>query len=287
MFSLDRPYADREAVVGAISTVDTALWDLKGRITRQPLWKMLGGYRRKVPIIGIGGYYENARDERGIRDEIAHWKNSGLAGIKFKVGRIDIEEDAERVKIARDAAGPEFVIVIDSNRAWSPHDSVRFAEMVAGVRPAWLEEPVHTHTVRGLREVRMKSGLRIAAGQSEISVFDCFPLLAEEAVDIINLQYNCSGGVSAWQKMAHAAALADISVAQVGEPHVSMHLIGAFPNTTFVECYPDEARDPFWHNLYRDRPVITNGTILLPDEPGLGVTLNSDAVEQYAVEPWA
>ena len=276
-----------DAVIKALSTVDIALWDLKGKACGLPVYKLIGGRTDRVPIIGIGGYYETSGDERGIRDEIAFYKETGLAGIKFKVGRLDIREDAERVRIARDAAGEDFAIVVDSNLAWVPAEAVRFAMLIRDCDPRWLEEPVHWRNVaRGLREVRQKSGVPIGAGQSELSVFGCYALLAEESVDVLNVTANRGGGITGWLKIAGAAALADVAMGHVAEPHIAMHLMAGVSNPTFVECYPDVRRDPFWDQLYDDRPAIEDGHLALPDGPGLGLALNQEAVERYALGPW-
>ena len=279
--------AEPDAVIKAISTVDVALWDLKGKICGLPVYKLIGGRTDRVPIIGIGGYYETCSDEKGIREEIKFYKETGLAGIKFKVGRLPIQEDAERVRVARDAAGDDFAIVVDSNMAWVPAEAVRFADLIKDYDPSWLEEPVHWRNVpRGLREVRQKTGVPVGAGQSELSVFGCYELLAGESVDVINVTSNRGGGITAWLKIAGAAALADVAMAHVAEPHIAMHLMAGIPNPTFVECYPDARRDVFWDELYENRPAIEGGHIVLPDRPGLGLTFNQEAVERYALGPW-
>ena len=276
-----------DAVIKAISTVDVALWDLKGKTCGLPVYKLIGGRTDRVPIIGIGGYYETCLDEKGIRDEITFYKDIGLAGIKFKVGRLDIQEDAERVRVARDAAGDDFAIVVDSNLAWVPAEAVRFAMLIRDCNPCWLEEPVHWRNVsRGLREVRQKSGVPVCAGQSELSVFGCYELLAGESVDVLNVTANRGGGITAWLKIAGAAALADVTMGHVAEPHIAMHLMAGISNPTFVECYPDVRRDAFWDELYENRPAIEDGYIMLPDRPGLGLTVNRHAVERFATGPW-
>lgn len=237
MLAYDKALIDRASLMMAISTVDATLWDLKGRITNMPVWKLIGGCQARVPMIGIGGYYETSGDENGIREEIARYRRIGLAGIKFKVGAITIEDDAERVRIARKAAGADFAIVVDSNMAWTPDEAVRFAKMIEPYDPAWLEEPVYPRNVmRGLREVRWKTGVRTAAGQSEVSVFDAYRLVTSEAVDVINVTYNRGGGITGWVKLAAAASLVGIKMGQVGEPHVGMHLMAGIANPTFVEC---------------------------------------------------
>ncbi|MCC7050003.1 MAG: mandelate racemase/muconate lactonizing enzyme family protein [Alphaproteobacteria bacterium] len=281
-------YVDRASVMMAMATVDTTLWDLKGKICGQPLYKLLGGHSDRVPMIGIGGYYETSTDAAGIRREIAEYKRQGLAGIKFKVGALAIEADAERVRVARQAAGDDFAIVVDSNMAWTPDVAVRFANSIRDMNPAWLEEPVHwRNVVRGLREVRTKTGIPVGAGQTEESVYGCWALLAGESVDVINVTSNRGGGPTAWMRIAAAASLVDVRMGQVAEPHVSMHLMAAIPNATFVECYPDARRDPFWDKLYLDRPAVENGCIRLPDKPGIGLTIDEAAAERWAVGLWA
>ena len=278
----DKPHAMR-----ALSMVDICLWDLKGQATGQAVWKLIGGGRRRLPIIGIGGYYETSGNEEGIRAEMAQLKSLGLAGVKFKVGARSIEEDADRVKLAREAGGPDFILVVDSNTAWTPRDAIRFAEMIAPCRPAWLEEPVRWQNInRGLREVRLKTGVRIAAGQSELSAFDCYGLLADEAVNVINVTVTRGGGITGWTMLAGAAAMADVDMAQVAEPHLSMHLMAGIANPTYVECYGNVHRDPFWANLYIDRPQPFEGFIEVSDRPGFGLTFNPDVVERFAIEPW-
>ena len=280
-------YIPEEDYVKAVSIVDTALWAARAEFLGLPLWRLLGGARRLVPVIGIGGYYERARSAEGIEAEHKAFLEAGLAGIKFKVGALSIEEDAQRVLTLREIAGPDFRIVIDSNMAWRPADAVRFAELVRGAGPEWLEEPVHRKNVtHGLRDVRLKTGVAIGAGQSDASVFDSFRLVTAGAVDVVNMTYNRGGGITAWHKLAAAADLADVRVAQVGEPHVSMHLMAGTPNGTFVEIYPEHARDPIWHNLYPNKPQLVDGCFELPSGPGLGFAVDLDRAEDYVVEDW-
>lgn len=287
MVAFDKAYIDRPSLMLAIATVDAALWDLRGKLLGVPVWKLLGGYDPRVPMIGIGGYYETSRAADGIRREIAFYRERGLAGIKFKVGALAIEEDVERVRIAREAGGADFAIVVDSNMAWSTEDAIRFARLIAPFEPAWLEEPVHPRNViRGLADVRLKTGVPTGAGQSEPSVFDAVRLLNQRAVDVLNVTYNRGGGITGWIKLAAMAAFSDVRMAQVGEPHISLHLMAAIPNRTFVECYPDPNRDPIWAELYLDRPEPKDGFIVAPEVPGFGLSFNPEVVERYAIEDW-
>lgn len=288
MMGFSRRYGTQLNVIRATSVVDVALWNLKGLIMGQPLWRLIGGARPTVPIIGIGGYYQTSGDEKGIREEVAFFKREGAAGVKFKVGAKSLEEDAERVRICRDAGGPDYVIVVDSNQAWTPRDAAKFAEMILPYNPEWLEEPVHWSSgSRGLREVRLKTGIRIGAGQSERSVYENFEFLTSGAVDVLNQTIFLGGGITPLVRLAGAAALADVGMAQVAEPHLGVHLMAGVWNSTFVEYYPNADRDPFWTELYPDRPKPANGFITAPNRPGVGLTLDRDAVERYAIEPWS
>ncbi|MBN3846297.1 mandelate racemase/muconate lactonizing enzyme family protein [Paraburkholderia sp. Ac-20342] len=288
MLATTKEYADRASLMQGIALIDTALWDLRGKFLKQPLWRLLGGYRNSVQMIGIGGYYQTSKDEKGIREEIAFYKEYGLAGIKFKVGALSLEEDAERVRIVRAAGGNDFVIVVDSNMAWNPDDAERFASMIKPLKPAWLEEPICSEDIPlELHRLRQKSYVKTAAGQSELSVFEAHRLLVSESVDVLNVTYNRGGGVTGWVKIAAAASFSNVDMAQVGEPHIGMHLIASVPNTTYVECYPDEKRDPFWAKLYSNLPRPENGFIKLTEEPGVGLSLREDAVELFATEAWS
>jgi L-alanine-DL-glutamate epimerase-like enolase superfamily enzyme len=288
MLAWDKAYIDRASLMMAIATVDTALWDLKGRVLAVPVWKLLGGYDPRVRMIGIGGYYETSRDRAGIRDEIGEYRRLGLAGIKFKVGALSLEEDAQRVHHAREAAGRDFAIVVDSNMAWTVEEAERFAGLIADCNPEWIEEPVNPRNVRrGLRQVRLKCGVRTGAGQSEASVFDAHELLARECVDVLNVTFNRGGGVTGWTRLAAAAAFSEVRMATVGEPQISAQLMAAIPNRTFAECYPDARRDPLWANLYVDRPSPREGYVTVSDEPGFGLRFDEQAVEKYAVEAWS
>src|SRR6185436_933108 len=110
----------------AVAAVDNALWDALGKFYNVPLYKLLGGFRDKVPIIAIGGYYKDGQQDSDIRDEILSYKALELSGVKFKVGRKNVAEDVERVRIAREAVGDDFVIMCDANQAWTPEQAIEF-----------------------------------------------------------------------------------------------------------------------------------------------------------------
>jgi L-alanine-DL-glutamate epimerase-like enolase superfamily enzyme len=287
MAAMATGYVDKAELTKAMSTLDIALWDLKARIAGMPLHRLLGGARERVPLIAIGGYYEVGDSYDRIAREVERLKDYGVAGVKWKVGKRELAVDAGRIGSVRKAAGSDFIIIADSNMAWTPQDALRFADLIEDHDISWLEEPVHwTQQFHGLRRLREQTSLPLAAGQSEVSVFSCGWLLSNRCVDVLNLCSNRGGGITGWLKLAGQAALEGVRMANVAEPHIAGHLMAAIGNGTFAECYADERRDPFWEQLYRDRPKIEDGMLVLPAAPGLGVELDDRAVERYAVSEW-
>ncbi|MBV8599242.1 MAG: mandelate racemase/muconate lactonizing enzyme family protein, partial [Actinobacteria bacterium] len=125
---------DRRLGLVACAGIDTAVWDAVGKLLGQPLWRLWGGFRNTIPMISIGGYYREGAD---IPAEVADLRDRGLAGMKFKVGGLSPEEDAQRLRTAREAAGPDFVLAADANQAWGPREAIRFAQLVEDCDLHW------------------------------------------------------------------------------------------------------------------------------------------------------
>lgn len=272
---------DRRSGLVACAGVDAALWDLVGRALGQPLWRLWGGYRSRLPVSTIGGYYGA---EFSIAEEVAELRERGLAGMKFKVGGLDPDEDAKRFREARQTAGPDFVLMADANQGWTPEQAVRFARLVEDQDLHWFEEPCVWHNDRrAMRDVRMRSGARLCAGQSEFSAGGCRDLMVEGAIDVCNFDSSWSGGPTEWRRVAAMALSYDVAMAHHEEPQVAAHLLAAIPHGTFLETFhPD--RDPIWHNLVANRPELRDGYVQLDDRPGLGWELDTDYLERYRVE---
>ena len=143
MFALTIANRDRKTLLEAIACVDCAVWDVIGKATGRSVRELLGGYRDSVPIISIGGYYMEGKTLADIGREMEAYRQAGMAGCKFKVGGLAPQEDAERVKAAREAAGPDFMLAVDANRGWTAEDAIRFARLVEPLDIRWFEEPCH------------------------------------------------------------------------------------------------------------------------------------------------
>jgi D-galactarolactone cycloisomerase len=272
---------DRRVGLVALAAVDLAIWDAIGKALDQPLWRLWGGYRDRVPMIAIGGYYDAPAP---LADELLSYREMGLAGCKLKVGGRSPAEDAERVAAARDAAGDGFVLAIDANQGYTAAEAVDLARRVDGLDVRWFEEPCRWHNDRrALRDVRALGGLPVCAGQSELSVSGCRDLMEAGAIDVCNFDSSWSGGPTAWRRCAAVAHAYDVQMAHHEEPQVGLHLIASQAHGTYAECFhPD--RDPFWWNLVANRPRAVAGEVSLPLRPGLGWELDHEYLEAHRMD---
>jgi D-galactarolactone cycloisomerase len=207
-----------------------------------------------------------------------------LAGVKLKVGRIDVREDAERVHEVRKAVGEPFMIACDANQAWTPEQAIQFCRLVEPCHIRWLEEPCHWYDdLSGMRRVRERTGVPVTAGQSEITKYGCQALVRGGAVDILNVDVSHAGGITEWRKIAAMAEMAGVAMAHHEEPHLSQHCMGAIKLGLYPE-YFSEARDPIGWKLLKNPPAFTDGCVNISQAPGFGLELNQGFIEQYRVK---
>ena len=274
---------DRRIGLVALAALDTAVWDAVGKLLCQPLWRLWGGARSSVPMTVIGGYYGEPLGS--IEDEVTYYRETlGMAGMKFKVGGLSPAEDAERVRRARAAAGPDFTLSIDANQGYTVPQAIDLARRLEDSGIAWFEEPVIWHNDRrSLRDVRYMGGIPVCAGQTELTPSGCRDLMEAGAIDVCNFDASWSGGPTAWRRTAAIATSYDVLMGHHEEPQVSTHLLASIPHGTYAECFhPD--RDPFWWNLVANRPELVDGRLALPDSPGLGWELDYGYIERHRLD---
>jgi L-alanine-DL-glutamate epimerase-like enolase superfamily enzyme len=271
---------DRRLGLVACACVDAAIWDAVGKALAQPLWRLWGGYRSRLPLIAIGGYYG---EEAGLETEVQGLLDLGLGGLKLKVGGLDPAADAERARLARRVGGEDFILAADANQAWTPQQAIEFSRLVADLGLVWLEEPCRwRNDLRAMRDVRYRGYVPICAGQSEFSASGCGDLIVRGAVDVCNFDASWSGGPTEWRRTAAIAHAFDVKMAHHEEPQLASHLLASIPHGTYVECFHPE-RDPIWWKLIANRPPLTDGEIELSERPGLGWELDEDFIEAHRV----
>jgi L-alanine-DL-glutamate epimerase-like enolase superfamily enzyme len=273
-------------LVTAISAVDIALWDLKGKAIGRPVHALLGGaLRQHVPAYVTGFYYRDGERPDDLVREAAMYVEAGYRTLKVKVGGLTPEADAERVGRIRKAVGQDVALMLDANQGWNLPTALRAAKLCAPHDIFWLEDPMPWFDERRtLARLKAEAGIPIAAGETEVSPFGLRTLLAEGLVDYLIIDSTWAGGLTTWRKAAVIAELYQVPLAAHHDPQIHVHAVAASPTGFILESFADPTRDPLWFELFRERPAIVDGFMALPEAPGLGLELREETLEKYGVK---
>ena len=278
--------SDRKIALNALSCIDSALYDAIGKSLNMPLINLWGGDRTHLPVMLIGGYYTEGKDvdKDKIISDIETYKEMEVSACKFKVGGRSPEVDIERVQIAREAAGDDFIIAVDANQGWTRKEALNFAKGVSDLNIRWFEEPCRwNYDKDAMRDIRYMAGIPVTAGQSEESASGCIELMNTSSIDVCNFDASWGGGPTAWRRVSGAAEALGIEMAHHEEPHISAHLLGATSSGTFLEVFhPD--RDPLFYEIIENRNEFIDGYYEIPNEPGFGLKLDYDVIEKYRID---
>jgi L-alanine-DL-glutamate epimerase-like enolase superfamily enzyme len=251
----------------ALSAVDMALWDLKARKQSQPLWKLLGGFSDKVPCYAGGIDLELplpkllAQTDRNLE--------RGFRAIKMKVGRKRLSEDVERVAAMRKHLGADFPLMADANMKWTVDEAIRAARAFAPSDLTWLEEPISPDDIAGHARVVREGGLAIAAGENLRTLWDFKHLIASGGVTFPEPDVTNCGGITHFMKIAHLAEAFNLPVTSHGAHDVTVHLLAAVPNRSYLEAHG------FGLDRYIADPLkIEDGFAIAPSTPGHGITFD-------------
>jgi len=271
----------------ALSGIDIALWDLRGKVLGQPVYRLLGGAKRRIRAYagGMGlGWQANEELER----EAARLVDQGYTAIKLRIGQ-NVEADAIRVTHIRRAFGDKLDIAVDAATRYNWIDIgpvVRFCESNAVM---WLEEPFTPDNINAYADLRRATRIPIAAGENHYTKHAFRDLLTTGAIDIIQADCTKAGGITEVKKIADMAAAWHRPVA----PHTSqsiistaanVHLLCAVPNRLIYEA-DISAINPWRDELAANPLVVTDGFIEPNDEPGLGLTINEEMLVNYPAIP--
>ena len=306
MFARTRQFGRRGVVLHAISGLDIALWDIAGKAAQMPLYRLLGGARDRVEAYASGGFYQEGKSAAGLAREAADYRARGFKGMKMKVGRnpstqthlrellgqkafceVDPTEDIRRVAAVREALGPDLKLMVDANCAWSPAMAIEVGRAMEPYNLYWIEEPVATDDIEGSVEVARALATPIAGYETENGLYGFRELIGRGAVDIVQLDLAWSGGFSECRRIAAYAGAHHRMVA----PHAfaggvllmaSLHFAAAIPNGLALEWdqNPNAIRDELLTSEIR---LEADGTVRPPERPGLGIELDSAAVERYRI----
>lgn len=277
----------RGLTVSAISGIDMALWDLRGRSLGVPVVELWGGpCRPDMAVYASGGW----GDVDNIGTELGGYVAAGFGAVKMRVGVMDgtVDTSVARVAAARQALGPQIDLMVDAHGTFSVTEAKRFA---AGVEPwnvRWFEEPVSADDRRGVAAVRASTTVAIAAGESEFTRFDFRDLVERDAVDVLQPDLAICGGPSEGRRIAALAESFQLELA----PHcwgsalsfgAGLSLAFASPAATVIEY--SLGANPLLHDLVDEDVKVQHGRVAAPSAAGLGATPRQNFIDEFTVPP--
>ena len=274
----------RGASVSAISGIDIALWDILGKSLNVPVWQLLGGRKaERMPAYASGGWAPAATIGEQLKGYVA---KGGFGAVKMRIGVFDGSPaaSAERVLAAREALGPGVEIMCDAHGTFTVSEAKQFCRRVRDCDIAWFEEPVTADDKRGLAEVRSSTHIPIAAGESECTRFDFRELIELRAADILQPDLAICGGITEAMRISALASAANLRLAPhlwAGAPAFAagLHVSAASPAAYVLEY--SLGANPMIHDLVEEDFPVVNGSLDIPDRPGLGITIRTDFVDRY------
>jgi L-alanine-DL-glutamate epimerase-like enolase superfamily enzyme len=268
----------------AMSAVDIALWDIKGKYFGEPIWRLLGGSDATVPAYITFGLGEYDRDQ--LVEAARRFIGEGQDKLKMVVGAnrdaVDVEEDAARVGTVRNAIEDRIELMVDANCKLPFHRALELCKKIEPCGIAWFEEPVYGNDPRLLANLRRQTCIPIAAGQNEGSKWCHREFMIHESVDLVQPNVVYVGGFTEGAKVAAMAQAFHLPIANGGGwPHLNAHLQAAMDNGWRVEFHLLMWRT--CEQIFKNPPRPVKGNITLPDTPGLGLEPNEDALKDSLV----
>ncbi len=290
-----RDHGQKGVAIEALSAVDIALWDLKGRHLGVSVHRLIGGpLRSRVQAYATGFYRKRSGDPLSyLVDEARERVAQGFGAIKLKLG-FDFVEDVRLCHEVRRAVGDGVAIMVDANHAYDATAAIRLGHHIEALDIGWFEEPVPPEDLAGYREVKRALRIPIAGGEAEFTRWGFRPLLVERLVDIAQPDVCAAGGISECKKIADMANAFGVRV----NPHVwgtgvalaaSLQLIAALPHNP-PGLHPlepllefDQSEHPIRMAVLEQPIVQRDGWVEIPDGPGLGIEINRAALAEFAV----
>ncbi len=275
-------------MIEALSGIDIALWDLRGKAENKPVWQLLSNPATQQPsklslhAYAAGGFW-SPLDE--TITELTSYVERGFDGVKMKVG-LGIEEDARRVAAVRQAIGDDVKLMMDANCGYTVEQAIELGKRVEEQNVHWFEEPVIVEDWDGYKKVRESLNVKIAGGEGEYTRWGFRELMGRGCVDVAQPDTMRCGGLTESVKIAQIAASFNTAYA----PHVfcsvvglvaSLHIAAVAPTFEIFEF--DMTPNPLRTHLTKTPIAAKASRVLVPNGAGLGVELDNDALARYTV----
>ena len=263
----------------AMSAIDVALWDIKGKALGLPLWKLLGGGRDRIRTYASGALRRGLKLDEAVT-AAGRLREKGYRQTKMQLGLPGVTTPArevEQARLIREAVGPDMDLMCDINQRWRPEQAIDIGRRVedAGVGLFWLEDVTAHDDYAGLARVADALATPVAGGEYLWGIVPFRHMMEARSVDIPMIDQVRSGGITPWLKIAGMAEAFNLPVVSHGVPEIHVHLVGAAPNGLTVEYMP--RLFPLWKEV----PQPVDGDLLMPTAPGFGLEFDQGAIDKY------
>jgi L-alanine-DL-glutamate epimerase-like enolase superfamily enzyme len=280
LFQFLRGVGRKGLMLCALSAVDIAIWDLKGKLIGLPLYKLFGGCKTRIPVYASGGW--TSYEDDLLVSDMKRMVADGYNMLKFKVGvegGANPARDVKRVEKVRNAVGENIGLMLDANNCWDAATAVQFANSVREFNIMFLEEPVPADDIVGLTRYKRCTDIPLATGEHEYTKFGARELVRNEAADIVQMDATRAGGFTEMLKVAAITEAWNLLLAPHAMDNIHIHLVSAASNAPFLERLV--MFDEITSRVYKNAPVPKNGIMEIPDLPGLGLELNMDFIREH------
>lgn len=296
LYNKFRDHCQKGNAIEALSAVDIALWDIKGKAFGIPIYKLMGGTPRKHIIPYATGMYRRTLPTQSneLVKEAMDYVKQGFNAIKLKVG-FGIDDDVKTVREMRKEVGKDIKLIVDANHAYNASTAILLSRKIEEYDITWFEEPVPPEDISGYIDVKSKTYIPVSGGEAEFCRYGFNQLLGQRAVDIVQPDCCVTGGISEFKKIAVLASIYNIQC----YPHIwgsaialyaGIHCAFSLPDFPFAlipgEMYLEYDRTP---NIFRDHLAgeslkIVNGIVYPPVKPGLGVDIDETLISKYQIK---
>ncbi|ESP86978.1 mandelate racemase/muconate lactonizing enzyme family protein [Candidatus Halobonum tyrrellensis] len=281
-------------VQSALSGIDVALWDLRGKEAGEPAYRLLGGGRREtLTAYASTMYFTEGEDDAA--EQVRAAVDEGFDAVKIKIGS-GTDEDVRRARIARETLGDDGRLMVDINGNYRPRQAIETIKALEEFDVAWVEEPVPPENYSGYREVKSRTDVPIAAGEAHYGRFAFKRLIDDRTVDVVQPNLGRCGGLSEARRIADMATTENVAV----RPHVWNSAVGLAAAVQFaasVDDYPhvrhvpepmlvefDRSDNPLREEILASPIDPSGGEVTVPTDPGIGVEVDEEAVERYRAD---
>lgn len=266
-------------VMRGVSILDTALWDLNARSAGLPLHDYLGSNEREsVPAYASGGYYLEGKSPADLGKELAGYVAQGFRAVKMKTGRLSPSEEEARIAAARDAIGPDVLLMLDANNAWADlPTAMDYMRRFEAYDPYWIEEPFSPDAIDLHARLAARTSITVATGEIEVGRWRFRELVDSGGAEILQADAAVCGGISEWRKIAAYADCRGVTVSPHWFHDLHAPLVAATTNARFVEFFTDDQVLNF-RRLINHQLELSAGRVVLRQSPGLGFAFDEQAV---------